>query len=460
MSRRRVVVIGDVLLDRDLNGDVKRLCPDAPVPVVDVLQTWGSPGGAGLAALLCRHDPESVDVRLVTPLADDEAGRAILTRLDGIDVVALEQTGSTRRKSRVRAADQSLLRIDDGGPATPRNVDPHVIDRALRDADVVLVADYGGGVTHDPVIRDRLAEAATWIKVVWDPHPRGGAPVPGVTLVTPNETEARQVLGDSVSPPDTLAVDVRQVWAAEAVAMTAGARGAFLAIGDAALYAPVEPIDQPRDPCGAGDSFAASASVALAYGASTSEAVLRAARDARAWVARGGLVGFRQVLRRPILTEHTGADEPEPAGLGVVSRIRRHGGTLVATGGCFDVLHAGHIATLESGRRLGDGLVVLLNSDDSVRRLKGAGRPAVGQQDRQRMLLALRSVDAVIVFDDRTPAEALAELKPDIWVKGGDYVSRELPEAELVRSWGGRVILLPYLQGRSTTALLTGRPHG
>jgi D-beta-D-heptose 7-phosphate kinase/D-beta-D-heptose 1-phosphate adenosyltransferase len=141
----------------------------------------------------------------------------------------------------------------------------------------------------------------------------------------------------------------------------------------------------------------------------------------------------------------------------VVARIRATGGTLVATGGCFDLLHAGHVASLRAARHLGDALVVLLNSDDSVRRLKGPSRPTVGQDDRARVLMALTDVDGVVIFDEDDPRAALERLRPDIWVKGGDYAGRELPEAALVQSWGGRVILLPTLPGRSTTALLAAR---
>jgi rfaE bifunctional protein nucleotidyltransferase chain/domain len=128
---------------------------------------------------------------------------------------------------------------------------------------------------------------------------------------------------------------------------------------------------------------------------------------------------------------------------------------VVATGGCFDLLHAGHVATLEAARALGDCLVVCLNSDASVRRLKGAARPLVPQDDRARVLAALQPVDAVVVFDEDTPTEALRRVRPDVWAKGGDYAGVDLPEAALLREWGGQSVVLPYLQGRSTTGLVT-----
>jgi rfaE bifunctional protein nucleotidyltransferase chain/domain len=137
----------------------------------------------------------------------------------------------------------------------------------------------------------------------------------------------------------------------------------------------------------------------------------------------------------------------------VVRRTRAAGGTVVATGGCFDLLHAGHVATLEAARRLGDCLVVCLNSDDSVRRLKGPSRPLVPERDRVRVLEALGAVDAVTVFAEDTPLAVLDALRPDVWVKGGDYAAPALPETELLAGWGGQVVVVPYLAGRSTTRL-------
>jgi rfaE bifunctional protein nucleotidyltransferase chain/domain len=138
----------------------------------------------------------------------------------------------------------------------------------------------------------------------------------------------------------------------------------------------------------------------------------------------------------------------------VVQRVRAAGGTVVATGGCFDLLHAGHVDSLRAARGLGDCLVVCLNSDASVRRLKGAGRPVVGQEDRARVLQALECVDAVLVFDEDTPEQILRTLRPDVWAKGGDYAGAELPEAPVLAEWGGALVVLPYLRGRSTSDMV------
>lgn len=465
-----VVVIGDAVLDVDLDGRTDRLCPDAPVPVLDVGSTRRSPGGAGLTALLCAAS--GARVTLVAPLADDQPGLALAGLLRRtVTVLPLGHVGATRTKTRVRSSGQSLVRIDEGGPATPTDVPVDEVRRLLTGADVVLVSDYGAGVTHDPQLRRLLTEAAASRPVVWDPHPRGGSPVPGVALVTPNLAEAQGVAQAVLEvsgrlPGDVLADELCSVWGAGAVAVTAGADGAFLArSAGEPMFTPAIPAEG-GDPCGAGDRFAASAAVAIATGALVPEAVGRAVADASAWVATGGAEGFRRREEPPSSTARDAspaADGPLWAGRDDLDRLGaslRARGALVATGGCFDIVHAGHVATLQAARRLGDALVVLLNSDESVARLKGPGRPVVTAADRARVLAAFDCVDAVVVFDDDDPRATLDQLRPDVWAKGGDYGGAPMPEAEVVRRHGGRVVLLPYLGGRSTTSILARSATG
>jgi rfaE bifunctional protein nucleotidyltransferase chain/domain/rfaE bifunctional protein kinase chain/domain len=470
VGRPRVAVVGDVLLDRDVDGSVTRLAPDAPVPVVDVTEVRQSPGGAGLAALLCA---QRADVVLVAPLADDADGQELRRQLADVTVVPLRHEGPTRRKTRVRSSGQGLVRIDDGGPGTPLGVNQAIAERvrsAIAGCDAVLVADYGGGVTMEPLLREVLAESAARVPLVWDPHPRGGEPVPGTALVTPNAAEAERAARQLPLPPadeDTglpaVADVLRRAWDARAVSVTAGDRGAFVATrppdGDGSddgpgviRHLPTQPAHGP-DPCGAGDRFAATVADRMARGDEATTAVREGVIAASAWVASGGADGFRRRARE---AARRSAEPSRPESLEELgARLRAEGGVLVATSGCFDLLHAGHVTMLDTARQLGEHLVVLVNSDRSVRRLKGPERPVVPLADRLRVLEGLASVDAAVVLDDDEPSAAVAALRPDIWAKGGDYTWSELPEAAVVRSYGGRVVTLPYLQGRSTTGLVS-----
>ncbi|MEW2155874.1 PfkB family carbohydrate kinase [Streptomyces sp. NPDC007189] len=243
-----------------------------------------------------------------------------------------------------------------------------------------------------------------------------------------------------------------RAWRARAVAVTLGERGALLSHGETPLLVPT-PAAVAGDPCGAGDRFAATAAGLLADGALTEAAVQAAVHAATRYVAEGGARAVATVEQPDPPEAAPGDGDTTGDAVRTAARLRSAGGTVVAAGGCFDLLHAGHVALLQAARRAGDCLIVCVNSDDSVRRRKGAGRPLVPVADRVRVLRALECVDAVAVFDEDTPERILSELRPHIWAKGGDYARTELPEQPLVESWGGQVLLLPYLDGRSTTGL-------
>jgi rfaE bifunctional protein nucleotidyltransferase chain/domain/rfaE bifunctional protein kinase chain/domain len=443
----RLVVVGDSLLDRDVEGSVERLCPDAPVPVVDEPRSRARPGGAALAAALAARSGRLVT--LVTPIAQDAGGeelRALLRDAD-VDVVALETQAPTAEKIRIRAGGRTLLRID-RGERDPASITASHVDLGVLARAAVLVSDYGSGVTRNPYVREAMASSSC---VVWDPHPRGATPVAGCRLVTPNRAEAGLAVRASIAEISARARELAREWHAEAVAVTLGADGALLS---SALGAPLA-IPAPRvavgDTCGAGDSFAATAAGLIADGASPGEAVTGAVVAASSFVAAGSAAQAILGQRRPQVEARLhGID----AARRMIAETRARGGRVVATGGCFDILHAGHVASLRAARALGGCLVVCLNSDASVRRLKGPSRPVVAERDRVEVLTALACVDAVVVFDEATPEALLRELRPDVFVKGGDYELAAMPEAQLVRSWGGEAVLVPYLEGYSTSGLL------
>jgi len=438
----RLVVIGDALLDRDLDGRAERLAPDAPVPVVEGLEPHDRAGGAGLAATLAAADGHAVT--LICALGDDAAGarvRALLAAA-GVAICDLGLRGTTPEKVRVRAGGRALVRLDSGGGDGCGDL-TCAGRGALEEADAVLVSDYGRGIAAAPSVRDALAGLAR-TPIVWDPHPRGPAPVPGCVLVTPNADEAERA-APTAADDEARARELRARWRTVGVCVTRGSRGALLAgASGPALVVPARRVAS-GDPCGAGDRFAATAAGQLAAGALPSEAVRVAVAAASTFVAAGGASGWSRGDRGP---------EPDDDARALAGRVRAAGGTVVATGGCFDLLHAGHVRALEAARALGDCLVVCVNSDASVRRIKGPDRPLVGQDERTAVLAALRCVDAVAVFEEDDPRAILRELRPHVWAKGGDYAVAELPEAETLAEWGGRAVLVPYVAGHSTTQLI------
>jgi rfaE bifunctional protein nucleotidyltransferase chain/domain len=457
---RYIVVVGDSLLDIDISGTAHRLAPEAPVPVVEDPVEYARPGGAALAAILAARAGH--EVVLVTCFAPDDPG-VQLRRLteERVDVIAVPATGSTPVKRRIRAEGAVVSRVHSGHGAVPMPSLPERVRRLMDDAGAVLVSDYAGGLTSVPELRDLLARVAHRTPLVWDPHPRGRVPVPGVWVATPNEREARALA--AVDPPKggddsgrLLAVTQEAAelvgqWQARAVAVTMGGRGALLSFGAQPPHVfPAPQVSRGGDTCGAGDRFAGATAAALAEGQLITSAVETGVAAASAFVQDGGV----DLLVRPDGGESQRSTAPlGPRADVVVAEVRARGGTVVAAGGCFDLLHPGHVRTLQAARSLGDCLIVCINSNRSVHRLKGPGRPIVDAAGRATVLLGLECVDAVVVFDEDTPDQLLRRLRPDVWVKGGDYDAGTLPESDVLSEWGGSAVVVPYVPGWSTTAL-------
>jgi rfaE bifunctional protein nucleotidyltransferase chain/domain len=445
-----LTVIGDALLDRDWEGGVERITPDAPAMVFEESTRTVRPGGAALAASLAVDSGTAVT--LVAAVGVEGAGAELRELLDaaGVEIVDVDPGARTAEKIRIRAGGQTLLRID-RRPATSAHLSTAAAVAALEACDGVLVADYGGAIASDLRLRPLLEDAARSRPVVWDPHPRGATPVRGVDTVTPNVREAAAFAGMATPGPH----DVQEITAiagavlarwGSAIAVTAGELGAVL----------LEPAQPPHyvsttpvrgDPCGAGDQLAASYTRERARGGSRHEALITAVADARRFVA-GGAANVRPL--RPV-------DEPA---LQVAERARAEGRRVVLASGCFDLLHAGHVQLLQQARRLGDHLVVAINSDASVRRLKGAHRPIVPQHDRMETLRALECVDAVMVFEEDTPAATIDRLRPHVYVKGDDYAGRPLPEQAVLSRHGVQLVLIPLKHGRSTSSLVERAASG
>lgn len=456
----RLLVVGDALLDRDVDGTSTRLAPDAPVPVLDPDRESLRPGGAALAALLAARDGS--DVTLVTALDDEEPGdllRMMLSR-EGVTVMELPIRITTAEKVRLRIGGRTVLRVDRGGDVDVGVAQP--VAMKLDGFDAVLVADYGRGVTTVPAVRTALTSLARRIPVVWDPHPNGTTPVEGTAVATPNLAEAIRLVGEQSSDSAALARAVLARWPADAVCLTRGEQGACVVRRTDSRVDEIGVSPAAGDPCGAGDRLASALTEALADGVDLVQAVREATTVAARFVADQELATVayaaeatvdglrpRAAMPRPVTRPSTLAEAVDLA-----DTARAAGRRVVATGGCFDLLHAGHVALLDAAAALGDVLIVLVNDDDSIRRLKGPGRPLHGLGDRLRVLCALDPVDAAAPFAGDDPSAALEALRPDLWVKGGDYEGRPLAEDAVLASCGARTVFVPLLEGRSTTRIV------
>ncbi|MET9017788.1 PfkB family carbohydrate kinase [Streptomyces olivaceoviridis] len=390
-----------------------------------------------------RTDPRQGHLPRAGPHHEDVRDPAGLPPLR-VEVIDLATSGTPPVKTRVRADDSTLLRFDTDADPLPLGPLPDAARTRLADAAAVLVCDYGRGITSHDGLRQALTAAAGDRPLVWDPHPKGTTPTPGTALAVPNTDEALRFTGHdgprSLAGDTARAIQLLAAWPVKQVAVIRGRDGAVL-VADAdghPLAVPARPA--AGDTCGAGDQLAVTAAMTLAAGRLPSHAIAAAVNAATDYVAAGGPA---------TPATHEPSDTTGP--LELAARVRARGGRVVGAGGCFDLLHAGHLSLLNHARRLGDVLIVCINSDASVRRLKGADRPVVGERERAALLTALDCVDHVPVFAEDTPEKVLAELRPDVWGKGGDYAGQRIAEADLVESWGGEVVTVPFLEGHSTT---------
>jgi D-beta-D-heptose 7-phosphate kinase/D-beta-D-heptose 1-phosphate adenosyltransferase len=453
-----VVVIGDCILDRWTVGEAERVSREAPAPVVRVTETIAVPGGAANTAVNARA--LGARVRMVGLIGDDEAGDVLRQRLEaaGVDTSFLVEIPGARTttKSRVVGGDRVVVRVDELA-ATPTAEHgerlARSVARAIRCADAAVVCDYGLGVRAEDVVpmldRDRPGA------VVVDAHDLTRWAALHPDLVTPNAGETAALLGTELGTVVAARADVLARSGARAAVVTLDRDGTVLleAGSDQGFRTRATPASE-QQASGAGDTFCAAATVALAVQAPLRDAVAvaQAAADVVVREAGTSVCTAAALLDSVTAPAATVVDHDELAT--AVEAARQAGRRVVFTNGCFDVVHRGHTTYLRQARDLGDLLVVALNDDDSVRRLKGPERPINPAEDRAGVLAALACVDLVTVFATDTPIPLIERLRPEVYVKGGDYSPEMLTETEVVRGYGGEVVMVDYVPEHSTSAVV------
>jgi len=457
----RVLVAGDVMLDRYWHGATSRISPEAPVPVVHVGQAEERAGGAANVAL--NISALGAQARLLGITGDDEAAASLEALLRGAGISCEFQKIAgipTVTKLRVISRHQQLIRLDfeDGFAAVDAARLLESYQQGLEHCDAVVLSDYGKGTLVQVETMIAAARAAGK-PVLIDPKAQDFNRYDGATLITPNTAEFEQVAGPCGSERELVEKGCRllEEHRLDALLVTRGEHGmTLLRRGAPEFHLPAQ-AREVYDVTGAGDTVIAVLAAALAAGEELPAATALA--NLAAGIVAGKLgtatASVPELRRAAHIGQDAGFGEMNEAQLQVaVADARSHGERIVMTNGCFDILHAGHVSYLAAARRLGDRLIVAVNDDASVQRLKGRGRPINPVNRRMAVLAALGSVDWVVPFSEDTPERLICEIMPDLLVKGGDYRPEEIAGYDCVKRSGGEVVVLGFEDGCSTSEII------
>lgn len=460
-NKARILVVGDVMLDRYWSGTTSRISPEAPVPVVHVQDVKECPGGAGNVAL--NIAALGSNTQLLSVCGADAAADSLESKLTAANVRCYLQRIShvpTITKLRILSLHQQLLRLDFEEPLHDYSLSimPQKFAELMPHVDVVVLSDYAKGSLHNVQELIRLARKAN-IPVFVDPKGQDFSIYQGATLLTPNRKEFEAVVGVCKTEAELISKARRlmETLQISALLVTRGEQGMTLLRPDVPeLHLPAQ-AREVYDVTGAGDTvigvmaatYAASGDLAQAAEIANIAAGIVVGKLGAATVSvpeLQGVIQQEQVAARGVMTEEQLAIAMELA--------HKQGERIVMTGGCFDILHAGHIAYLTEAKRLGDRLIIAVNDDASVARLKGADRPINTLSRRMAVLVGLHAVDWVVSFSEDTPQRIIQHLKPDVWVKGGDYRVEDLPESQSIQAYGGQVKILSFIPDHSTTDIV------
>ncbi len=458
-----VLVVGDLMIDHYLWGKTERISPEAPVPVIDVQNESEVLGGAGnvvnnLIAL-------GADVSVASAIGEDENGKRLSKMLGalgvGTDALIADRERKTTRKSRVIASQQQVVRFDsESRQDITKETEDRIlssVQRQLLTTDIILLSDYGKGVLSERLTRQIIKMArASGVSVLVDPKGRDYSKYSGATLVTPNRKEASEATGIPIVDKAALeeaGFRLKNELGLDMAMITLSEEG--MAIFDETMRTIPTVAKEVYDVTGAGDTVLSTLGFVLACGGDIDEAARIANAAAAVVVGKLGsatatwdeIIAYETTLHDST-TEHRIKDRGELEES--LKRLKNEGKRIVFTNGCFDILHLGHVKYLEKAKSFGDVLIVGVNSDSSVRRLKGESRPVNPQFDRAYLLAALDAVDFVTIFDEDTPYELIKIVEPDVLVKGGDYEGKEVVGSDIAKE----VRLVDFVDGRSTTKII------
>ncbi|MGH8103082.1 MAG: D-glycero-beta-D-manno-heptose 1-phosphate adenylyltransferase [bacterium] len=459
----RVLIAGDAVLDRYVVGEVSRISPEAPVPVLKYARSWDAPGGASNVAVNARA--LGGQPLVLARVGKDPAGARLKAILSASGVAAdsifAQEGWPTSVKTRFLAGSHHLLRVDEEEIRAPDAATLNRLQSALpgllKSVSVAVFSDYNKGLAANFGPEFVRAAKRARVRVIVDPKPQNAELFQGAFLMAPNQKEAAQMAGADLATDDELeaaGVHLLSKFRCEAIVITRGTNGmTLIEKGIPARHFPAT-NHEVYDVTGAGDTVAATLALALAAGMPLDECVQAANLAAGIVVQKAGTAAPTceefEAAEEPMSRKIVSADEL----LRRLKEIRRRDGKVVFTNGVFDLLHPGHVNYLKEARALGQALVVGLNTDRSARKLKGVGRPIQSESARADVLAALQAVDFVVLFDDETPIKLIRKVRPDILVKGGDYTPDKVIGREFVESYGGQVRILPYRDGHSTSRLI------
>ena len=460
-SNNHILVIGDVILDEYVFGNISRISPEAPVPILNITgKEFRLGGAANVANNIHNLGGKST---IIGRVGKDSQKEEIIKMLDerGIKHFLIEGNDySTIMKTRIIAHEQQTMRLDleKTHPISEKEAD-NIIDFVKKQKpDLIIISDYNKGLITQ-YLMDQIKKTDN--KILVDPKPKNISLYKGVFAITPNEKEAREIFNnaDNESFENIENIGNELISRLDAnIIITRGADGVSLFDKKTGVhqYLPTK-AREVFDVSGAGDTFIASLALAIASKASLYESAIIANYAAGVSVGKKGTAVVRPSELNRIISEQDNKIKDLGEMIEIVKELHSQGKKVVFTNGCFDILHAGHVRLLREARKLGNTLILGLNTDESIRKLKGPDRPINNQDDRAEVLANLKNVDYIVFFGEATPCNIISQLKPDVHAKGGDYNPddhKQMPEAKIVHDYGGRVEIIKFIEGKSTTSTI------